>query len=187
MADFKIAFQKTMGHEGGYSNDPLDYGGETYKGISRVYHPSWSGWKVIDDAKQDSNFPANLDSNEDLQKAVESFYKERYWDVNRLDEMPQAVAEELFDTGVNMGISRAAKFLQSALNYMNRNGSLFADLFVDGKIGPATLSALSKCTSDEDVLLAILNALQGRHYLKIMDKDPVQKRYARGWFRRVKF
>ena len=37
MADFNIAFEITMGHEGGYSFDKDDAGGETYRGISRRY------------------------------------------------------------------------------------------------------------------------------------------------------
>ena len=47
MAQFKIAFQKTLLHEGNYSNDPSDLGGETYKGIARNIHSSWSGWRII--------------------------------------------------------------------------------------------------------------------------------------------
>ena len=78
MANFKEAFEKTMGHEGGYGNDPDDAGGETYKGIARVYNPGWSGWAVIDAAKTASigNFPASLDQNATLQASVQSFYKE---------------------------------------------------------------------------------------------------------------
>ena len=188
MGNFKEAYAKTMGHEGGYVNDPTDAGGETYKGISRVYNPSWSGWGIIDELKNDGGFPEpSLGNDTDLHEAVESFYKDKYWDVNRLDEFPQVIAEEMFDTGVNMGIGRAARFLQISLNYMNRNGSLFNELIVDGKIGPASLRALSLCIKDADVLLSMLNTLQGRHYMNYMDKNPSQKKYARGWFRRVKF
>ena len=187
MADFKKAYAKTMGHEGGYVDDPTDAGGETYKGVSRKYNPSWFGWALIDQAKDEPNFPDNLGGYAGLDEAVEDFYKDKYWDVNLLDEFPQATAEEMFDTGVNMGIGRAARFLQTSLNYMNRNGGLFADLVVDGKIGGKSLDALSKCEKDEDVLLAMLNTLQGKHYMNYMDKSPSQKKYARGWFRRVKF
>lgn len=185
MAEFKSAYEKTMGHEGGYSNDPLDAGGETYKGISRVYNPSWEGWLIIDAAKTNPNFRSELRNNQKLNDLVLLFYKARYWDVNRLDLFPQAVAEELFDTGVNMGTGRAAKFLQQALNYLNRNGSLYSDLDVDGKVGPNTLNALSAVSGDERVLLAILNTLQGMHYLQYMDNNPSQERFVRGWFKRV--
>jgi len=187
MANFKEAYNKTMGHEGGYVNDPDDAGGETYKGISRVYNPSWWGWDIIDQQKDDPLFPECLKDDLDLDSAVEDFYKDKYWDCNRLDEFPQNTAEEMFDTGVNMGTGRAGRFLQTALNYMNRNGSLFDELVVDGAIGPASLNALSECEKDEDVLLAMLNTLQGQHYFNYMDKSPSQKKYARGWFRRVKY
>jgi lysozyme family protein len=189
MADFSKAYDKTMGHEGGYTNDPTDAGGETYKGISRVYNPSWKGWNIIDAAKVSSAdpFPKGLDKNISLQNSVKDFYKDRYWDVNRLDEFSQEVAEELFDTGVNMGVGRAGKFVQQALNYLNRNGSLFSDLAVDGAVGPATIGAYKKLQSgDEVILLTMLNVLQGRHYMEYMDKDPRQRKYARGWFKRVK-
>ena len=180
MADFNEAFDKTMGHEGGYINDPDDAGGETYRGIARQYNPQWAGWDIIDDTKPNIN-------NADLDADVRQFYEERYWDVNRLDDFPQSIANEMFDTGVNMGTGRAGRFLQTALNYLNRNGRLFDDLDVDGKIGPASLRALSKCSGDERVLLAMLNVLQGQHYMNYMDKNPSQKKYARGWFKRVTF
>ena len=48
MADFNKAYKATMGHEGGYVDDPADKGGETYKGIARRYNPGWGGWKQID-------------------------------------------------------------------------------------------------------------------------------------------
>ena len=189
MADFITAYEKTMGHEGGYVNDPDDAGGETYKGISRVYNPSWSGWAIIDIAKGEPNFPDSLESNMELQESVGLFYKDKYWDVNRLDEdtFAQSVGEEMFDTGVNMGVSRAGKFLQKSLNYLNRNGDLYDELVVDGKIGPASLDALAKCANDETVLMSMLNTLQGQHYMNYMDDSPSQKKYARGWFKRVKY
>jgi len=187
MANFKEAYEKTMGHEGGYANDPDDAGGETYKGISRVYNPGWAGWGTVDVAKNGPNFPESLDENMILQIQVAAYYKDKYWDVNRLDDAAfvQSVGEEMFDTGVNMGVSRAGKFLQKSLNYLNRNGDLYEELVVDGKIGPASLSALAMCANDEQVLLSMLNTLQGQHYMNYMDDSPSQKKYARGWFKRV--
>jgi len=182
MADFNEAFNATMGHEGGYVNDPDDAGGETYRGIARKYNPSWSGWNLIDDTKPNIN-------NASLDPYVREFYEAQYWDVNRLDDFDdQDVANEMFDTGVNMGIGRAGKFLQECLNYLNRNGSLFDDLVVDGKIGPASLAGLNEIESngDSEILLIMLNVCQGRHYMEYMTKSPTQEKYARGWFKRVK-
>jgi len=191
MADFKTAYSKTMGHEGGYTHDPDDVGGETYKGIARKYNGDWDGWVTIDECKKMvscDKFPECLDDKDDLQDSVHSFYKEKYWDVNKLDSISsQAVAEEMFDTGVNMGVGRAAKFLQTSLNYLNRNGSLYNDLTVDGAIGGASLGALNKILSggDEKILLTMLNVLQGNHYMEYMNKSPSQEKFARGWFKRV--
>ncbi len=182
MADFNEAFDITMGHEGGYTNDPDDAGGETYRGIARNYHPSWSGWNIIDDTKP------NID-NARMDPHVREFYEASYWDVNALDYFDdQDVANEMFDTGVNMGTGRAGKFLQECLNYLNRNGSLFGDLVVDGKIGQASLAGLNEIEShgDCEILLIMLNVCQGRHYMEYMTKSPTQEKYARGWFKRVK-
>ena len=44
MADFKVAFAKTIRFEGGYVNHKADKGGETYKGIARNFWPKWKGW-----------------------------------------------------------------------------------------------------------------------------------------------
>jgi len=182
MADFNEAFNETMGHEGGYVNDSLDAGGETYRGIARKYNPQWKGWDHIDDTKP------NID-DAFLDLYVRQFYEERYWDVNCLDDFPQKVANEMFDTGVNMGIVRAAKFLQRSLNYLNRNGRLFDDLVDDGNIGTKSLSALNVIMNegDETTLLTMMNVLQGNHYFNYMTKSPTQEKYARGWFRRVSF
>jgi lysozyme family protein len=188
MADFDRAYDITMRHEGGYVDDPDDAGGETYKGISRKFNPGWIGWDIIDDYEDDDEFPQILDDDDELQSMVMDFYKEHYWDVNRLDEIDsQMIATEMFDTGVNMGVRRAGKFLQEAMNYLNRNGSMFADLVVDGIIGPASFRALTSLlrSGDEDVLMTIMNVLQGRHYLDYMKKSPTQEKYARGWFKRV--
>ena len=194
MAEFKEAYDKTMGHEGGYVHDPQDVGGETYKGVARAYNPGWYGWSMIDEEKGRADFPNCLRRDEELKDAVYDFYKDKYWDVNLLDSFPQAIANEMFDTGVNMGIGRAAKFLQESLNYLNRNESLFNDLVVDGDIGSATMKALSKVVhvtrqlkNDEHILLTMLNVCQGRHYMKYMTKSQIQEKYARGWFRRVTF
>lgn len=190
MANFLEAYSITLGHEGGYSNDPDDVGGETYKGIARRYHPSWRGWFIIDNYKRQAGFPNNAYSDTDLDVSVKEFYKANYWDVNLLDEFrSQALANEMFDTGVNMGIGRAAKFLQKALNLLNKNQKIYADIVEDGAIGPNTLRALNACLDyrGDSYLFKILNLLQGNHYLEYMTKSPTQEKYAYGWLKRVDF
>jgi len=141
MADYAKVVQKTLHIEGGYVNDPDDAGGGTYKGISRRYHPTWSGWEYIDLAKRQPDFPANLESFPNLQKCVLTFYKGNFWDRFCGNEIPDPkIAEELFDTSVNMGLHRTMSFLQTALNILNRNQKLYNDIEVDGVLGRKTLA-----------------------------------------------
>jgi lysozyme family protein len=188
MADFDEAYDITLNHEGGYSNDVIDAGGETYKGISRKYHPNWLGWSIIDESKLKSNFPHNLRDNNKLNSIIRLFYKENYWNLFWGDDIPnQRIANEMFDTGVNMGIGRAVKYLQKGLNLLNRNQKNYPDIVEDGAFGPNTISTLNKYLDidDELFLLKIMNLCQGMHYMDYMTKSPTQERFARGWLSRV--
>lgn len=186
MANIKPALAITLAHEGYYANDPDDTGGETYRGIARKHNPSWSGWTIIDAQKRKRNFPANLkDVMSSLEVYVERYYKQEYWDVNNLDLVSsQAIANELFDTGVNMGVGIAARFLQEALNLTNRNGRDYPDLKVDKAIGPMTLQRLNAHSRPASVLKA-LNLLQGCRYIEICEKNPSQEKFFMGWLERV--
>jgi len=152
---FADVFESTMHHEGGYSSDPNDFGGETYKGISRIYWPNWVGWAIVDAWKakpvqSDMGGENWLQNNERLQRYVVEFYKAQFWDTWRGDdvlEIDQAVAAELFDTGVNMGEKKAVYYLQRALNVLNRGGKSWPDISEDGSVGPKTLRVLAVCCS----------------------------------------
>lgn len=98
------------------------------------------------------------------------------------------IAEELFDTAVNLGVGRAAEFMQKSLNVLNRNGKTYNDIPVDRVIGKMTIAALHVClkTRGAALLYKVLNILQGAYYLEIMQKDPNQEAFAGGWLARVK-
>ncbi|MBN2030185.1 hypothetical protein JW824_08055 [bacterium] len=192
MANFHKAFEKTALHEGGYANDPDDIGGETYKGIARQYHPSWEGWTTIDQIKSSSASDREINEkcsrNQELQESVQSFYKIHFWDRFLGDRiLSQEIAEELFDTGVNMGIHCSVEFLQESLNLLNRNQKDYDDITEDGILGSATLNALDQYLENDDAsfLLKIMNILQGYHYIEYMRRRPNQEKYARGWLKRV--
>src|SRR5690606_218788 len=126
-----------------YVNDPKDRGGETYKGIARKHNKSWTGWGLIDGSKHRPDFPKCLDNIPELQKSVILFYKADVWDAMNLDRCQyQDIAEDLYDTGVNMGCNTAVMMLQRVLNVANRNERDYKDLLVDGDCGNKTLSAL---------------------------------------------
>ncbi len=184
-ARFEPAFARTLGHEGGYSNDPHDRGGETFLGITRRDHPDWPGWQVIGD---DHDAAALTTRMPQLRELAGRLYRSRYWDRFDGDSIPsQAVAEELFDTAVNMGVGRAVTFLQRALNALNRNGQSWPDISADGDMGPATRAALALCLSrhDEKHLLRTMNVLQGAFYVELARRDPTQEAFLRGWLNRV--
>ncbi len=193
MAIFDEAFEKTAAIEGGYVLDPDDAGGETYKGVSRRFNPSWGGWDKIDEMKKANpgkrKFDNIFDQDDALQQEVRFFYKHSYWDKFWGDDIPvQEIGEELFDTGVNLGVRRAVRFFQEGLNLLNRNEKNYVDIVEDGLFGRNTLKALNAYLKNDDisVLLKVMNIFQGMHYIEYMRKDPVQEKYARGWLKRVK-
>lgn len=187
MAEFMEAYNITMGNEGGYSNDPDDAGKETMCGISRRYFPNWEGWKIVDQVKSSNGNIDNLLKDTSFKMLVAKFYKATFWDVFLGDEIEnQDVANELFDTGVNMGVKTAVTFLQKSLNVLNKNATLFPDLVEDGSIGNKTLIALKNLNrSDIHVLLIFMNVCQGQHYMEYMQKSPTQEKFARGWASRI--
>jgi len=190
MTDFKIAYDKVMGHEGGYhagtGANAADRGGETYMGIARVHHPKWYGWKIIDDSKKESNFPRNLKRIGILHEAVKVFYLEFFWEANSLQLLnDQKTKDKLFDIGVNMGTRRAAVFLQTGFNYLCR-GNADSKLKVDGYIGILTVGRINQLNqNDTRHLYNLLNVQQGRHYLNIIDNDSSQEAFTRGWIDRL--
>ena len=187
MANFQAAFDRTLKHEGGYANIPGDRGGETYKGISRKWNPKWPGWQTIDDYKTSLSLSAlnsALAKNESLAKEVWAFYQDQYWTPLYCGEIDsQAVANELFDTAVIMSKRWATKFLQRGVNALNKDQTFYPDITVDGRMGATTLQSLKDCLShnDESLLVKIQDGLQLGRFIDLMDKNPSQEQFARGW------
>lgn len=186
MADFILAHKITSLNEGGYVNDPNDKGGETYRGISRRMHPDWKGWMIVDNYKKIKQLGRNEFINSaDLEWHVESFYKENFWNINNLSALNnQEIANELFDTGVNMGTKTAAKFLQKAINLLNRNQKDYQDIDEDGIIGSITIN-LVNTHKYQNAVLRTINGLQFMKYVEICERDKSQENNFRGWLKRV--
>lgn len=113
MANFDIAFRRTISAEGGYVNDPDDRGGETYMGISRKAHPTSKIWTYIDKVdkkgKTKKQITAILKKNNWLTAEVKQIYKKDYWDKFELDYCKsQKFSNEIFDDAVNRGVGMAA-------------------------------------------------------------------------------
>ena len=130
MAEFIKAYKKLEIAEGGYVNDKDDFGGETYKGVSRKANPNWDGWISIDAIKKahPTTFKDILKKTPELEKKVQDLYKDKYWDCFELDDVPnQLVAEQMFDTAVNQGQTAAIKFAQRVLD-LRETGKWSLDL-----------------------------------------------------------
>lgn len=185
MAIFSTAYTATMSHEGRYVDNPNDRGGATWKGVSRNNFPRWSGWSIIDSCKRQQGFPANLRDNAQLEQLVRAFYKMEFWSRLSLDQVvDQRIANEMFDTAVNCGVGVAGNFLQRALNILNRSGKDYANLTVDGQVGPKTVQVLNQHRRPGDVL-KVLNILQGNKYIEICEARESQEEFASGWLSRV--
>lgn len=160
--------------EGGYVNDPADLGGETNFGITAVVARA-SGYHGSMKAMPES--------------IARQIYLNQYWlepKFDRIANLSPAVAEELCDTGVNCGVNFAKPLVQDALNLLNREGKDYADLKVDGNIGPATLAALAaflakRGKDGEAVLLKVLNIMQGARYIEITRTRPTNEAFFFGW------
>lgn len=188
MASFNQALKALLDIEGKYSDDSVDVGGETYCGISRRYHPDWSGWIIIDARRSDPLFPACLEQEGTLHLNIQSFYKYRYWDFFWGDAMPSSrLAQRMLNIAVNLGYMRAVTYLQRALNVLNRNTVLYMDILVDGVYGPKTHNALKQYLQKNAVTYLLKSILiqQGMHYLDYMKRSPEQEKYARGWLNRL--
>ena len=97
MANFEMAVERVLEHEGGYVFNPNDPGGETNFGISKKSYPNTDikNLKRID--------------------AIE-IYRRDYWKkVCGNDILDQLSAEVLFDAAVNIGVRRASKLAQACV------------------------------------------------------------------------
>lgn len=176
MSTFEEAFAEVVGIEGRYSNDPNDSGGETMYGITIAVARAYGYMGPM------ASMPLAV---------AHDIYDRRYWAKLHCDEAANIagarIAKELFDTGVNLGVLRSGTFLQRALNALNKQGTYYADVVVDGDVGPMTIAALREYmrrrgVPGATVLLRALNSLQGEHYVSLAEKRQKDEDYVFGWF-----
>ena len=190
MAKFEKAFEMTKRNEGFYSNDPDDPGGETFMGIARNFHPDWEGWDIIDkhkDAEGNLKLPDYQIDN--MRTKVKRFFEIKFWIKSGADRVSsQVIANELFDSAVNLSPHKAIKFLQQSLNVLNRNQKKYADIHVDGIFGNTTLMILETCLEveqdNEDMLEMTMNMAQGKYYFDNCIENTEKEDFWRGWLKR---
>lgn len=92
--NFDTAFDRLIGHEGGYVNDPADLGGETSFGISKRSYP-------------------NVDIKALTRDGAKAIYEADFW--KPLADADPAIKFQVFDFAVNGGLSAAIRKLQAAI------------------------------------------------------------------------
>lgn len=131
MADFHKAHIKSRRNEGGYANVKGDKGKVTYCGISEVFWPNWKGWAIV--KKHLPLKHGEIIKDPVLEKLVDEFYKETFWDVVGGDKIEdQVTAERLYDFGITSGQSMSIKQIQGVLNIKQT-----------GRLDAATLAAIN--------------------------------------------
>lgn len=151
MLTFDECFDRLMGHEGGYVNNPADPGGETMWGVTaRVARANGYMGPMI-------NLPRDT---------AKQISKTEYWTRAQCEKLPAAVAFQVMDAAYNHGVGQAIRFLQRAANVAD-----------DGVLGPISLRAV--LMTKETDLLARFNGERLDFYTKLSTWPTFGKGWAR--------
>ena len=164
-SNWDTAFNLMLKSEGGFSNDQRDSGnhlpdgreGSTMLGVTQYNWENWIGHEVTQEQMKKL-------TPED----VKPFYKKKFWDVCRCDDMPSGIDYLVFDFAVNAGCGGSAKILQKAVG-----------VTPDGGIGPMTLAAVN-AISEAELIEKFSEAKEA--FYRSLDNFPV---YGNGWLSRV--
>ena len=137
--DYDTAFDRLIGNEGGYVNNPKDPGGETNWGIT---------WPVLTQSITNGILPEGTTIAAMTRDQAKLVYKSFFWDKGQMDQYDGAIAFQVFDFAVNSGIVTALKKLQVAVG-----------VDPDGNVGPATIAAIKSFTPAQVIMLLIAQRL----------------------------
>jgi len=157
MADFNQAISKTLVHEGGskFTDDANDHGGATKYGISQRSYP-------------------DVDIKNLTEGQAKDIYQRDYWNRVRGDDIhSQIIAENIFDTCVNMGVKSGSKLAQLSMGIEP----------ADGIIGSQSLRVIN--SADEKLFSAKFALEKMQRYADICTADSSQKKYLLGWLNRT--
>lgn len=151
------SFAELIKSEGGFVNNPKDPGGATNWGVTKAVWEAWVKHTVtVDDMK-------NL-----TQEEVKPLYYEKYWKPVKADELPIGVDFLVFSFGVNAGVGRAIKTLQTSLGVV-----------ADGAIGSNTMKKIQE--ADSKTLIENFSNAKISFY-KSLSTFPT---FGKGWLNRV--
>jgi len=161
--------------EGGYVNNPNDPGGPTHHGVTQAVAREHGYQGDMRD------FPKELAQ----QVFFEDYILKPGFD--QLIALSPAVGEEAVDSGVNAGPAQPSKWLQIALNSLNRRGRDYPDVTVDGRAGPATMAAYASLQRVRGraeacrMIVKLMDAQQAGHYLRLAGDNSTYETFMPGW------
>ncbi|MFH7809192.1 glycoside hydrolase family 108 protein [Acinetobacter sp. BSP-153] len=154
---FDTAFDRLIGHEGNFTDDPKDRGNWTTGVIGKG---QCKGTKYGISAM---TYP-DLDIRNLTLDQAKAIYKRDWWDRINADDIHSAIVFQVWDFAVNAGMGTAKRKLQKAVNMAE-----------DGIIGPMTIKAIKK--ADLNDVLMKFNAAKLKHYTSLS----TWPRYGKGW------
>lgn len=164
----------TIQREKGVSNNPDDPGGLTKDGIT------------ADTAKRYGYDDVTKLTDEQIKDIYLKYYFLDYH-FDRIATISPQLAEELFDTGVNIGPSLPVIWLQTNLNLLSLREAYYPYIDEDGLIGDKTISALNSFIKKRGKKLAVkvlynqLNAIQGSYYFHLAKVHDKYQTFYYGW------
>lgn len=157
---FDEAFERVIGHEGKFQDNPKDRGNWT-SGIVGVGELKGTKYGI-----SAMSYPKLDIKNLTLEKAKE-IYKEDFWDRAKADQYDSAIAFQLFDYAINHGIGNAIRMLQRAVGVVD-----------DGIVGKITLAAISNMSTTDVIMRLTAERLEFIVKLSTWDE------FGKGWVRR---
>jgi len=138
--NFETAFDRLLGHEGGYVNDPDDPGQETNWGVSKRSYPG-------------------VDIKHLTREGAKQIYRMDFWHRINADELYDGVAFQTFDFAVNSGIETAIRKLQAALGVAD-----------DGYWGPISAAAAKAMSETDQIMHLNAQRLRYMARLSVFDR-----------------
>ena len=162
--------------EGGYIDHPNDRGGPTKFGITL---------KTLMNHRDDPLVDAD-DVKALTEDEAREIYRERYLKAPKINRLPMELQPCVCDFAVNSGPRRAIRAVQRTANALNR-GRPGIPIETDGVIGGMTLAAVETAVQRwggqrmiDEICRDRLRFLAG-----IVERDPTQAVFIKGWTRRV--
>jgi lysozyme family protein len=160
---FDEAFERLIGHEGGFTKNPKDRG-------------NWTGGRVGLGLLKGTKFGIAASSYPDLDienltlPAAKSIYYRDWWLKCGADQIDTAVVYQMWQFAVNAGMGNGKRCLQRAVRVLD-----------DGDIGPKTIAAV-RALDINDVLFRFF-AQTIRHYTGCSPE--LYDAFGKGWMNRV--